>query len=221
MPTRQFSYRNTWGAFFYCVIAWILASGLLYTLSNEVLFHGQQYNWVGKGVALVFEVAFVFAIPGYSRKELGMGSRIEWTDASPILIVCGAYFLLRLLLYGASGMASAHIDAETVLFQASLPGLQEELLFRGIMLGLLNRIFPRPVWTFLKVRFGWAAVLTTIVFGLAHGVRLNENHGLSVNYVSFFRTAFDGFLFALLAERTKSIFPGVVYHNLLNLIGNH
>ncbi|MFN8264422.1 MAG: CPBP family intramembrane glutamic endopeptidase, partial [Chitinophagales bacterium] len=62
---------------------------------------------------------------------------------------------------------------------------------------------------------------TSLLFGLAHGISINENFNFSFNYFVLFRTTFDGFLFALLTEKTKSIFPSIVFHNILNLIGLH
>lgn len=64
-------------------------------------------------------------------------------------------------------------------------------------------------------------ILTTLLFGLDHGISLSKSLDVNVNYFGLVRTAFDGFLFALLVQKTKSIVPAVIYHNLLNLIGNH
>jgi membrane protease YdiL (CAAX protease family) len=102
-----------------------------------------------------------------------------------------------------------------------MPGLQEELLYRGILLGLLSSVFVIPGFKFLNVNFGLAAIITSLLFGLTHGISVNENFNFNFNYFSFFRTTFDGFLFALLAGKTKSIFPGIIFHNILNLIGLH
>jgi membrane protease YdiL (CAAX protease family) len=148
-------------------------------------------------------------------------AKIEWAGTISILAVCVIYFFIRLSLYYFSGSAVPEIHTEQFLFQATLPGLQEELLFRGILPGLLQKVFQHPVWKVWRLRFGWAALSTSILFGLSHGIGFNEDHTLYVNAFAFFRTAFDGLLLAVLTEKTKSIFPGVVYHNLLNLIGNH
>ena len=64
-------------------------------------------------------------------------------------------------------------------------------------------------------------MLTSLLFGLAHGLRINENLTFSMNFFVFARTTFDDFLFALLTVKTKSLLPGMVFHNVLNLIGLH
>ena len=205
----------------YFIGIYLVSNVLTYSLSDITIFTGQRYNWVGKGTALAFLLICVFNIPTFNSRQFGWTTKILWVGTRPILALCFIYFLLRIGLYYSSGSASATFDSETVLFQATLPGLQEELLYRGILLGLLNRIFVNPTWKFCKVEFGWPVIITSILFGMAHGISINNNYHLDINYFNFFRTIFDGFLFALLVQKTKSIFPGVIFHNLLNLIGNH
>src|SRR5882757_666780 len=183
----------------YAVIIYLLITILVDRLSSVTLFKGQQFNWVGKGAALLVEGTLAFSIPGFTRKTFGL-AKIEWAGTTPILAVCAIYFFIRLSLYYFSGSIAPEIHTEQFLFQATLPGLQEELLFRGILLGLLTRVFQRPMWTIWKLRFGWAALITSILFGLSHGIGFNEDHTIHFNTFSFFRTAFDGLLFAVLAE---------------------
>jgi membrane protease YdiL (CAAX protease family) len=197
-----------------------MISNLLQTmLSDVVLFEGQQYNWVGKGAALLFLVVCCFIIKGYSKKDFGLVSP-AWENSKSLLRVCAIYLLIRIGLYVFSSEASAAIHTETFLFQATLPGLQEELLFRGLLLGLLNSFFVSN-WTVIKVKFGWAAIITSVLFGLAHAVSYSGSFGIHFEPMLFVRTVFDGFLFALLVQKTRSIVPAAIYHNLLNLISNH
>ncbi|HVM89067.1 MAG TPA: CPBP family intramembrane glutamic endopeptidase [Puia sp.] len=99
--------------------------------------------------------------------------------------------------------------------------LAEEIVFRGILLTLLNYVFSKPKWTLARVSFGWAAILTSTLFGLTHGIYFDSSLHLQFNIFSILRTAFGGFLLALLAEKTKSLVPSILLHNILNLIGNH
>ncbi len=205
----------------YGILIYLVCNLLLSVLLEVTFFKGQQFNWAGKLAAFAFLIGCVYFVPGCNKKQSGFTLQMEWAGARPILLICSAYLLLRVLLYWRSSEASATIHPETVLFQATMPGLQEELLFRGILLGLLNQVLAKPVWKFAGVTFGWAAVITSILFGLEHGISFGEGFGIHINYFNLIRTALEGFLFALLVQRTKSIFPSVVYHNLLNLTGNH
>jgi uncharacterized protein len=209
------------GVVLWFALIYLASNVLTFSLSGVSLFQGQSYNWVGKGVAALFLVLCVFLLPGFRKEQFGLTWNVRWEGAKPILILCAVYLLLRIGLYYFSGEASAAIDPETTLFQATLPGIHEELLYRGILLGLLGVWLVRPSWRLANVEFGWPAVITSLLFGLAHGINVTRDLDLGVNYFGLVRTTFDGVLFALLVHRTKSILPAVVYHNLLNLIGNH
>ncbi|RRA49253.1 CPBP family intramembrane metalloprotease [Acidipila sp. EB88] len=52
---------------------------------------------------------------------------------------------------------------ETLLYQATLPGLDEELAFRGVECGCLLCCFGQTSGRI------WAAALTSLLFGFAHG----------------------------------------------------
>lgn len=94
--------------------------------------------------------------------------------------------------------AMAGFDAPLGLVVISvLPGLGEELLYRGAILGLLRRGWPT-----------WAALVgQAALFALAHGlaVRLPYTFGL-------------GLLFGLLTLRTGSLGPAIVAHAAHNLL---
>lgn len=206
----------------------VLLAMLVYLLThitisvlNISLFEGQRWNWAGKGAAFILALLFAFIVSGFKPGKFGLTLTIKHSGAKPILLVCFIYLIIRLGLYFILVNDKGGFNAEAILFQATLPGLQEELVYRGILLGLLNSVFITSTWTLFKVIFGWAAILTSLLFGLSHGINVTENFGIHFNYFAFLRTAFDGMLFALLAEKTKSIFPGILFHNLLNLVGNH
>jgi membrane protease YdiL (CAAX protease family) len=205
----------------YAAAFFIVTELLLSRFSNVIFFKTQHWNWVGKGLVLIFCLLFVAVVSKSRRSSFGLTTKINCTGIAPLAIVCTLYFVGRVILYASSSNVSYAIDPETFLFQATLPGLQEELLFRGILLGLLNSVFLLPRLTILKTEFGLAAIITGILFGLVHGMNYGGDSSLSVNYFMIGRASFDGFLFALLAEKTKSIFPGVILHNLLNLISLH
>lgn len=108
-------------------------------------------------------------------------------------------------------------DPETALFQATLPGLSEEFVYRGILLGLLNKTFPIK-WKLLNTRFGWGLVLTSVLFGLVHGLAITENWTVGFNSQRFFMTGTLGFALGFIKEKAKSLVPAVLFHDLWNLI---
>jgi membrane protease YdiL (CAAX protease family) len=224
IPLFVVAWRSTRNKAPFFALGWfaaiyIICNLLQSVLSQVVFFEGQQYNLVGKSAVLLFLVICCFIIRGYNRKDFGI-SAPNWEKAETLLFVCSVYVLLRTALYMFSGEASTGVHSETILFQATLPGMQEELLFRGLLLGLLNSIFIAN-WTIVKVKFGWGAIITSVLFGLTHAISPAGNFSIHFEPLLFLRTAFEGFLFALLVQKTKSIVPAIIYHNLLNLISNH
>ena len=88
-------------------------------------------------------------------------------------------------------------------------------------MAFMNAYFGSRPWHFAKTSFGGGAVSSAILFGLAHALWFDPAYSLHTAPFAGVRTAFDGFLFALLVERTKSLWPSVILHNALNWIGNH
>lgn len=71
-------------------------------------------------------------------------------------------------------------DAETFLFQALVPGLDEELLYRGVLLLLLHRTLAarRTMW---RGEVGWAAPIICLLFGLAHGLHVEARWAITLD----------------------------------------
>ncbi|MFZ1679130.1 MAG: hypothetical protein WAT91_17745, partial [Saprospiraceae bacterium] len=118
----------------FCVLFYVVTNLLLSAFSNLTIFQGQQWNWFGKSLALIAGLLFIAIIPGFTKSSFSITSKINWTDTKPLLALCFIYFLIRVGLYAVSGGATLSINPETTLYQATLPGLQEELLYRGILL---------------------------------------------------------------------------------------
>jgi len=87
---------------------------------------------------------------------------------------------------------------QLVFFLAVLPGILEEIAFRGVLLHGLRRRLASP-WT--------AAIACGVIFGLFH--------------VSLFRivpTGLLGVMLAVVVIRTRSIYPAMLWHFLNNAI---
>lgn len=199
-------------------IATSMATDLLVDIP---FFEGQKWNWGGKIVSLAIALVFIFSYRSVPPRQFGLTLQIETGNAGRIFLVCAGYVVFRLALYLALTKAPFVFHSETILYQATLPGIAEEMIFRGILLTLLNRVFTRPKWTFARVSFGWAAVITSLLFGLVHGLYFDDGYHIHILFPTVLRIAFDGLLFALLTEKTKSLVPAVLLHNVLNLIGTH
>lgn len=97
-----------------------------------------------------------------------------------------------------------------------MPGFEEEPFYRGILLFALDRAFRGRVRV-LGVDWGWGAVLSCCLFGLAHA--FGFSHGLfSFDAMTMSLTALPSFIAVWLRLRTGSILLPVVLHNFGNSI---
>ena len=126
---------------------WLLGAityALLYSIA-EVAPHlaGPRvghWNWLGKAAGIAVSLA-CWRAAGLTRDEVGWRlprTRIEWAVAAGgIAVLAGLSTVERL----AGGGVHSY-DTETLVFQATMPGLDEELAYRGVLLAMLIRAFP-------------------------------------------------------------------------------
>src|SRR5664279_5356559 len=114
--------------------------------------------------------------------------------------------------------ARKKLDAEGWAFLLIMPGLAEELVFRGVFQSLLNRVFGKP-WRLAGAEFGWGLIVTAILFAGFNGLVAVDSH---LNARIVLHAAIAPFLMSLVSgwvrERTDSVWPCVFGHNLSNIV---
>jgi hypothetical protein len=107
-------------------------------------------------------------------------------------------------------------DLETLAFQLTMPGLEEELLFRGVLLGLLIPDLKDKLGT-PKINIGNPSILiVALLFGLVHGLQLSEHYKFSFDYGYFLESFILGYLWGWITVRSNSLVLPVVTHGLFN-----
>nr|WP_255478519.1 CPBP family intramembrane glutamic endopeptidase [Flavobacterium sp. Sd200] len=112
--------------------------------------------------------------------------------------------------------AKPYPDAETLLFQFTMPGIAEELVFRGVLLGLLNKVYTAKINIF-GVPLGWAALITSVLFGVVHAFNFYSN-SIDFNLGYFFSSFLMGLIFVFIKEKSQSLVPSIICHNLYNAV---
>lgn len=194
---------------FYCA-AIVLAGqvqGLIPGLS------GLKWNWVGKIVATSVVLAAIAAVPLVGRAEVGLQVRLKPGSVVPALI---ATAILCLLAWGQEIWAAdgRELSRERLAFQLLMPGLDEELFFRGLLLALLLRAF-RERWSLFGAPVGPAAAVVTFIFAALHGLRIAEAQ-LVFDAEAFAVAGALGFGLLWIRQRTGSVLPAIAAHNLIN-----
>ncbi|MEE4207764.1 MAG: CPBP family intramembrane glutamic endopeptidase, partial [Parvularcula sp.] len=105
-------------------------------------------------------------------------------------------------------------NAETIAFQLIVPGLDEELFYRGLLLVALNEAFAGRVNVF-GAPIGWGGVATAVLFGVVHGCSWDGGH-FDLGVEAMLWAGVPGILLLWLRERTGSLVLPFVAHNLAN-----
>ena len=131
--------------------------------------------------------------------------------AAPVALLYIAFFVVIAWMF-----PSEPASAETIAFQLTMPGLEEEPFYRGDLLLALDRAFVGR-WKFLGVEWGWGAALSCMLFGLAHAFGFSDGQ-FSFDPLTMALTAVPSVIGVWLALRTRSVLLPVVLHNFGNAI---
>ena len=185
-------------------------------LPHSKFIDALKWNWIGKIASITATLLIFICLPKNLKREAGLltlPKPPEWISVIAVSLV---------LIVGFWGIVYAHKhgggfagSAETLAFQGSLPGLDEEISFRGVILALLVAAFAKP-WRFLGVDWGWGAVPIIAFFGMAHGFSSISNQ-IQIDWVAVAVTGLTGFGLFWIKERTGSIWVCVLVHNLINV----
>ncbi|WP_125047684.1 CPBP family intramembrane glutamic endopeptidase [Pontibacter arcticus] len=112
------------------------------------------------------------------------------------------------------------LNFETLAFQLTMPGLDEEILFRGVLLGLLLTILSDKS-AIGKFNFGNPSLLIiSILFGLVHGLGFEHDQQIYFHFFNIFSTGLTGYGLGWIAINSRSILLPAVTHNLFNFLLN-
>ncbi len=172
-----------------------------------------HWNWQGKIMALAVTLA-IAALPSFGWRNAGLTMR----QTAGSLPSCIPVALLYCLFFAALAyfFPSEPASRETVAFQLTMPGLEEEPFYRGVLLLALDRAFMGR-WRFLGVDWGWGAVFSCALFGLAHAFGYSDG-GYSFDPLTMGLTTLPAFVAVWLRLRTGSVLLPILLHNFGNSI---
>lgn len=120
------------------------------------------------------------------------------------------YFLPLLVLLTANlwnGVVFEHSFLETVLFVVCMLfiGFLEEVIFRGFLFKALSR---KSIHS--------AMLISSVTFGMGHIVNLLNGEDFVPTLLQIGYATAIGFLFTVLFMKTKSLWPGILAHAVIN-----
>lgn len=174
---------------------------------------GGAWNWEGKLLALAGTLA-IASMPSFGWRCSGVticqkpGSL---KAALPVAALYCAFFVVIAAIFPSGGT-----NGEEIAFELTMPGIEEECFYRGILLLALDQAFTRRQ-RLLGVDWGWGAVLSCFLFGLAHA--FSFSHGsFSFDEVTMALTAVPSLIAVWLRLRTGSLLLPILLHNLGNSV---
>jgi hypothetical protein len=202
---------------------WLLVAALLVAVNDALLtrFYGTvpdlladlDRNWQGKALALVASLA-IAAIPLFGWRRVGLTlaqAPGSFKAALPVAAVYCAFFAAMALAF-----PSEPASGEEVAFQLTMPGLEEEIFYRGILLFALDRAFAGRM-RFLGVDWGWGAILSCLLFGMTHAFGFSDGQ-FSFDPLYMALTAVPSLIAVWLRLRTGSLLLPMIMHNFGNAI---
>lgn len=175
------------------------------------------WNWSGKIYAITGSLLFYFQF----KK---MFASHDYITLKPKNNALNCTLLITIIVFlGAFAWAllsSKNSDErfEMFLFQFTMPGLDEELAYRGIMLGLLSNSL-KPKINLGSANLGNPALLiTSILFGLSHSIYIDDNWSFYHNWFEFFNVFAIGLFLGWITIKSGNILMSILMHNLINTL---
>ena len=208
--------------FLFFFILYFLTDSYLQFLSHHFFsleFIGLKFAWLSKFLSLLLSLIIIFTINKTDREEIGFTTNTNNKKHLKLGVLIFIGFLVfdivfKLILFPKGGS----FDLETFAFQSTLPGLTEEIAYRGIQLWMLDKAFPAK-WNFKGIKFGWGFIIVTVLFGVAHGIALTENYDFKFDITAIiYLTVISSLSLGLLRKFSGNLIYPILGHNAINII---
>ncbi|MGN6516018.1 MAG: CPBP family glutamic-type intramembrane protease, partial [Rhizomicrobium sp.] len=166
----------------------------LYAKSLQV--PGAHWNWSGKIidiVAMLVVALILIATKRFTARDVGLTLRQAPGTGRAILFVMIPYLIVMAVLTAMWFGEPKPQSAETIWYEATMPGLAEELLWRGLLLAVLDRMFAARfrLW---KAEIGYGAIALTLVFALVHGLHFGKDFAIQTDWLNALMAGVTGFV---------------------------
>jgi hypothetical protein len=180
-----------------------------------------HYNWVGKTFELItslIAIALLMRFDGWKREEFGLRLSFNPGTGRDVVRFLLPYVFIEIiaLWFLVPGVMPSFEDH---LFQLTTPGITEELAFRGVLFALLDRAFLGRIRV-LGAELGWSVVVTSLLFGLWHGLDVSAHFRISLEIAPMVIPTLGGFVLAWCRARSGSLILPIVAHSGMNEVAN-
>lgn len=150
---------------------------------------------------------------GICTARLGTGFRLLLVFLPAAVVNLREFVLAAMTAPPAVTGAAVPAALFPALLMGIRPGITEELIFRGLLMGGFLHLAAGKPW-----RIRGAAVFSSVIFALMHLNNLGHGQALSVTLVQVMYAFSIGMLFAAVYARTRSLLPAIFLHALVDTI---
>lgn len=198
--------------FIFCYLVYQI-SLVLPKINSAFDFIKSDWNWDGKIYGIIFGVVSYFVFRKYFFENNFFTFKQNKEGFKSAKIGAIVVVLLSTIIWFILGKSK--FDLETLAFQISLPALDEEIMFRGILLGILA--------TSLKEKISFlgnpSILITSVLFGFMHALTLDKNISVNFDPIYFIQTGFAGYIWGWITIKSRSILLAILSHNFSNFLG--
>ena len=169
------------------------------------------WNWYGKATSIIFS-CMLLALWPWLRRNVGLRP-YQSSGSGRLARICFVAILALALAIGFL-VPSRRYSGDTLLFQLLMPSIDEELLFRGILLAVLERAFGHSPMS-NRLRLGYAGIITCLMFGVPHGLATIDGR-YQFSFLLIGTTTAWAIPATLVRTRSGSLVWPVIYHGVWN-----
>ncbi|WP_208129665.1 CPBP family intramembrane glutamic endopeptidase [Hymenobacter sp. BT559] len=192
-------------------------------------------NWTGQVAALLVSVLFIYRLR-WGRPAVADLHRPQPGSLRATGVVVGLIVLAIFINAYLVRQASIALWWHERLFYTLVLGVEEELFYRGVLLGLLSPVFSRSI-RLPGAYTSWGGLVSALLFGLGHIIKITPIHfvisdllagGHTANWPRWWLLPFYfppaellypfamGLFFLWVRERTGSVWVAAGTHCLCN-----
>jgi len=198
--------------FAFCYVVYMSIENLPRFNSTFDIIKG-NWNWDGKMYGIILGIVFYFLFRKLFRENDFFTLRQHKENFKSALLGAVIMVFLSTIVWFIFGKSD--FNYETLAFQISIPGIDEEIFFRGVLLGLLVTALKDKV-LFLG---NPSVLLTAILFGFMHALKIDKNNSIGFDLIYFFQTGLAGYIWGWITIKSRSILLAILSHNFSNFFG--
>jgi len=211
-------YKFNFSIAFLIILALMLNSTVLLFLLHiqHIWVPALQMNWLGKIAATVTSLLFIYYSPEVTFQKVGLNLNFKKTFHYKTLFFLLLIFLFSLVDFYFDQTVPPFMQGhDAVLFEFILPGIEEEIFWRGLLLLLFAKLFQHA-----STKRAWfiATIATSLLFAAGHAVNYQAGH-LVISFQPVFPIFIIGIILCIMRLLSGNLLLPIIVHNWLNTYG--